>query len=144
MKFRAMILSLLLCTSALADSDHSSGDVTCTVGGSPVAVSEVCEASAAAICGDAIASCQSGDLFLAVAVTKQACVQANDNASNATADCQSAAQSCEVNVECPACPAPEPCPDVEIGTQVIRCKKIVERPDGRIIRKGCLVTTGAY
>lgn len=160
MKTLLSLALLLLATTAGATNDNDHHNVTCTEDGTPIDVTTVCmntvsanpeaycgsyasaeaEAQALAICGDATAFCKAGPAF-AMSAVKNACTQSQEQSNVASAVCGETALSVSTTL---TCPKPEPCPDVEIGTKVIRCKKIVERPDGRIIRKGCLVTTGAY
>lgn len=123
----------------------------------------VSESRANAICGDATANCNGGTAF-SLAVLKQTCTQvgiqvsemyqkqhqSQESVNGANASCESAAQTCgdtavtcgdtaqTCNLTCPVCP------DVTVGTRVIKCKKYITRKDGRVVRKGCLVVTDAY
>lgn len=103
------------------------------------------EASAKAICGDATANCNGGTAF-SLAVTKQACVNASVQTNVTDVTCEAAALACgDTTATCAlSCPPPVQCPDVEIGTRVLRCKRVITRPSGKVIRKGCLVVTEAY
>lgn len=173
MKKLIAALCLILCTGtvALASNDDANpcgnhGNNCCTEDGGQTYVpteqtctqvveanpkaycssfaASVAEAQAKAICGNATASC-AGGLAFTLAVTKQACVNSSIQANVTDVTCEAATLACgDASASCAlSCPEPTPCPDVNVNTRVLRCKRVITKKSGKVIRKGCLVITEA-
>ena len=134
------------------------GDLTCTnEAGQTVRVEDVCranaeniclpfcaaesDAKALAICGDALAVCESGDLAFLVASTKAACDQSTAVSQSTAQDCGDTAQTCgdltsNVTQTCPPV-------NITIDEATADCNRCVKRvthfKDGsvRSVRERC-------